>query len=79
MIYKTKGVCCQEIRLEVENGVITDLEFSNGCDGNLKGIAKLAQGKSVSEVIDAVEGIHCKQRGTSCPDQLAAALREFTV
>lgn len=74
MIYKTEGVCCKEIRLEVENGIIKDLEFLNGCNGNLKGIAKLAIGRSVDEVVEMVKGIECNGRPTSCPDQLAVAL-----
>jgi len=77
MIYKTEGVCCKEIRLEVEDGVITELEFMNGCDGNLKGIAELAKGRKVDEIVDAIKGIQCKGRPTSCPDQLAKALSQF--
>jgi len=74
MIYKTEGVCCKEIRLEVENGIITELEFLNGCDGNLQGIAQLAKGRKPDEIMDAIKGIQCKGRPTSCPDQLARAL-----
>jgi len=77
MVFQTKGVCCKEIHIEVENGIIKELDFLNGCDGNLKGIAKLAKGRKPQEVIDAVNGIDCKGRGTSCPDQLAAALKKF--
>ena len=77
MIYKTEGVCCKEIRLEVEDGVITALEFLNGCDGNLQGIAKLAKGRKVDEIVEAIEGIQCKGRLTSCPDQLAKALSQY--
>jgi uncharacterized protein (TIGR03905 family) len=78
MIYKTEGVCCNEIHLEVEDGVITELKFINGCDGNLQGIAKLAKGRKVDEIVNAVKGIQCKGRPTSCPDQLAKALLQFT-
>jgi len=77
MIYKTEGVCCKEIRLEVEDGIITELEFLSGCDGNLKGIAKLAKGRKVDEIVGAIEGIQCKGRSTSCPDQLAKALSQI--
>jgi len=77
MIYKTEGVCCKEIRLEVENGVITELEFLNGCNGNLKGIAQLAKGRKVNEIIEAVKGLQCNNRPTSCPDQLAKALSQL--
>ena len=77
MIYKTTGVCCQEIRLDVKNGIITELEFINGCNGNLKGIAALAVGRDKDEVISTLVGIKCKERTTSCPDQLVEALKNF--
>ena len=77
MIYKTTGVCCSEIRLEVADGVITELEFLSGCDGNLKGIAELAKGRRTEEIINIMTGIKCKNRPTSCPDQLAAALQSM--
>ena len=77
MIYKTDGVCCKEIHIEVENGVIKELEFLNGCHGNLQGIAQLAKGRKIEEIMEAVEGIQCKDRTTSCPDQLARALAQF--
>ena len=76
MIYKTKGVCCSEIKLEVQEGIITELEFLNGCNGNLKGIAKLALGRKPSDVVETIKGIRCKDRPTSCPDQLALALEQ---
>ena len=75
MIYKTQGVCCQEIDLSVEDGIIKEIRFSNGCDGNLKGIARLAKGRKASEIIPLMKGIRCGQKATSCPDQLAAALK----
>lgn len=74
MTYKTSGVCCQEIELEVEDGIIKELVFNNGCHGSLQGIAKLAIGRKLDEIVPAVKGIDCKGRGTSCPDQLAKAL-----
>ena len=77
MIYKTEGVCCKEIHVEVENGVIKELEFLNGCHGNLQGIAQLAKGRKIEEIMEAIEGIQCKDRPTSCPDQLAKALAQF--
>ena len=77
MIYKTEGVCCKEIRLEVENGIIKELEFLGGCNGNLQGIAKLAKGRNLEEVADNVRGVLCGGRDTSCPDQLAKALEKF--
>lgn len=75
MIYKTQGVCCREITLDVQDGIIREIQFSNGCDGNLKGIAKLVKGRKASEVIPLMSGIRCGPKATSCPDQLAAALR----
>ena len=76
MIYKTNGgVCCKEISVDVSDGIISEVKFSNGCDGNLKGIAELAKGRKAEEIIAVLSGINCKMRGTSCPDQLAAALK----
>jgi uncharacterized protein (TIGR03905 family) len=76
MIYKTKGVCCKEIDVNVSDGIIKEVKFSSGCDGNLKGIAQLAKGRRADEIIPMLSGIKCGARGTSCPDQLALALRE---
>lgn len=73
--YKTKGVCCNEISVDVKDGIINEVKFSNGCDGNLKGIAQLAKGRKTDEIIPLISGIKCGARGTSCPDQLAHALR----
>jgi uncharacterized protein (TIGR03905 family) len=75
MIFKTQGVCSREIDLAVEDGIIKHIRFSSGCDGNLKGIAQLAQGRKTSEIIPLLSGICCGAKATSCPDQLAAALR----
>ena len=75
MVYKTSGVCCKEIHLDIEGGVINKIEFMNGCDGNLKGIAKLATGRRAEEIVPLISGIKCGNRGTSCPDQLAQALK----
>jgi uncharacterized protein (TIGR03905 family) len=75
MIYQTKGVCCREIEVEVADGIIEKINFSSGCDGNLKGIAKLAKGRKAEEIIPLISGIKCGMKTTSCPDQLAAALK----
>lgn len=75
MTYKTQGVCCKEIELDVSDGIIKDVKFSSGCDGNLKGMAELTKGRSVEEIIPLLSGIKCGMRGTSCPDQLAIALK----
>ena len=74
--YKTKGTCSQRIFLDVENGKVKNVQFVGGCKGNLKGIAALVEGMSVEEVISRVEGIRCGMKSTSCPDQLAQALKE---
>ena len=74
--YKTKGTCSQRIFFDVENGKVTNVQFVGGCNGNLKGIAALVEGMDVEEVIRRVEGIHCGMKATSCPDQLAKALKE---
>lgn len=74
--YKTKGVCSRFINIDVENGKIEDIEFIGGCEGNLKGICALVKGKSPEDVIDLLGGINCGGKGTSCPDQLAKALKQ---
>ena len=74
MTYEPKGVCCKEMHVTIEDSVITSLDFTGGCDGNLKGIAALAVGKRPEDIVDMLRGITCGQRPTSCPDQLALAL-----
>lgn len=74
--YKTKGVCSRFINIEVEDGKIQDIEFIGGCDGNLQGICALVKGKKTQDVIDTLEGIRCGSKSTSCPDQLAKALKQ---
>ena len=75
VLYKTKGTCSKLIAFEVENGIVKNVSFSDGCDGNAKGISKLVEGMSVGEVISRLEGIKCGKKKTSCPDQLAKALK----
>lgn len=72
--FKTEGTCAQEIIFEISNGVVAKVEFVNGCSGNVQGIAKLVEGRPVEEIIDRLSGIQCRN-GTSCPDQLAKALK----
>lgn len=72
--YTPRGVCSRKIDLELENGVVTDLSFTGGCNGNLKGICALSKGKTAEEIIALVRGIDCGGKGTSCPDQLSYAL-----
>lgn len=74
--YKTKGTCSREIRFDIEDGVVKNVNFVMGCNGNTQGVSKLAEGMAVDEVIKRLEGIDCGGRGTSCPDQLAKALKE---
>ena len=74
-VYKTQGTCSTNIELNVEDGVVKEVAFWGGCNGNLQGIARLVEGMDVQEVIDRVEGIHCGFKATSCPDQLAQALK----
>ena len=77
MVYKTKGTCSQAINVEVENGVITFVQFVGGCAGNTEGIAKLVTGMNADDVIRKLEGTPCGNRPTSCPDQLARALKQL--
>lgn len=76
--YKTKGTCSQRIFFEVEDGKVKNVSFVGGCNGNLKGIGALVEGMDVDAVIARLEGIHCGMKSTSCPDQLAAALKEIS-
>jgi len=74
--YKTKGTCSQRIFFDVEEGKVKNVQFVGGCNGNLKGIAALVEGMDVADVIARVEGIRCGMKSTSCPDQLAKALKK---
>ena len=72
--YKTRGTCSRKIHVVVENGIIESCSFEGGCTGNLQGVSALVKGMKVDEVIARCEGIQCRN-GTSCPDQLAQALK----
>lgn len=74
--YKTSGTCSREIFFDIEDGCVKNVQFVGGCNGNLKGIGALVEGMKVEDVIARVEGIHCGMKSTSCPDQLAKALKE---
>ena len=74
--YKTKGTCSQRILFEIEEGKVRNVQFIGGCNGNLQGISKLAEGMDAEQIIEKMEGIHCGMKPTSCPDQLARALKE---
>ena len=71
------AVCSEQIDIETEGDVIRQVQYTRGCHGNTQGIASLCQGMRVSDVIARLEGIDCKGRGTSCPDQLARALKQL--
>lgn len=73
---KTKGTCSQRIYFRIEDGRVYDVEFLGGCNGNLQGIGKLVEGMPVDEVISRLDGIRCGMKPTSCPDQLANALKK---
>ena len=77
MEYKTSGVCSRAIKFEVEDGIVKNVKFIGGCNGNTQGVAALAEGMPVDEVISRLEGIRCGAKPTSCPDQLACALKEW--
>lgn len=76
MQYKTRGTCSRLINLELDGDVIKSVEFIGGCDGNLQGISKLVTGMKAEDAIKRLEGIQCGFKPTSCPDQLAKALRQ---
>ncbi len=75
--YYPRGVCSRKMIFEIENGVVKSLEVIGGCNGNLKGISSLIAGMKLSEVIDRLEGITCGSKPTSCPAQIAQALKQY--
>lgn len=74
--YQPQGTCSRMMNIEVEDGVVKSLEVIGGCHGNLQGVSKLVEGMPVEEVIRRLEGIKCREKPTSCPDQLAQALKQ---
>lgn len=74
--FKTSGTCSRSIDYEVENNIVKSVVFNGGCRGNTQGVAKLVVGRNIDEVISLLEGIECRY-GTSCPDQLAKALKKY--
>lgn len=76
--FATCGITCSvQIDIETEGDTIRRVSFVKGCDGNTKGVARLCEGRKVQDVIGILEGINCRGRGTSCPDQLARALKQL--
>ena len=73
--FTPRGVCSRKIVFDIVDGKITNVAFQGGCNGNLKGISSLVKGMKVDDVISRLEGIHCGNKSTSCPDQLCKALR----
>ena len=75
--YQTVGTCSQQIDFEIDdNNILSNVQFYGGCNGNLKGIGRLVDGMLVSDVISKLEGVQCGMKSTSCPDQLAVALKK---
>lgn len=72
--YTTRGVCSRQITFEVEDGILKNVSFLGGCNGNTQGISKLVEGMEINEVIKRLRGTDCGGKNTSCPDQLAQAL-----
>lgn len=75
--YQTKGVCSRQIELVIEDNVVVEAKFIGGCSGNTQGVSALVKGMSVDEAISRLEGIRCGMKQTSCPDQLAQALKQY--
>ena len=75
--YKTQGVCSRRIDLDIDGDTVVKVTFTGGCSGNTQGVAALVAGMSIDEAIARIEGIHCGPRPTSCPDQLAQALKAY--
>ncbi len=73
--YQTKGTCSQRILLDIEGNTIHNVEFIGGCNGNLKAVSKLVEGRTVDEIEETLSDIHCGMKNTSCGDQLAKAVR----
>ncbi len=75
--YQTKGTCCKQITVEIEDEIIKNVEFLGGCQGNLSGIKNLIIGRNINEISQKLRGIPCGAKPTSCPDQLAICLEEY--
>lgn len=78
LTYTPQGTCSRQIDIVLENDTIRSVEFTGGCHGNLQGISSLVKGMKTAEAIAKLGGIDCKGKGTSCPDQLAQALRQLS-
>lgn len=76
MVYKTRGTCSTEIHFDVEDNKVKNVKFMGGCHGNLQAVSKLCEGQDINTLIEKLDGIVCRF-GTSCPDQLARALKKY--
>lgn len=74
--YNTRGTCSVSVSFDLEDGIVKNVEFVRGCMGNTQGVSKLAEGMRAEDIINKLEGIDCGGRGTSCPDQLAKAIKK---
>lgn len=74
--YKTSGTCSQLINFDINDGIVSNVSFVGGCNGNLQGVSKLVEGQKAEDIIAKLEGIRCGYKSTSCPDQLSKALKE---
>ena len=77
LVYNPQGVCSRQFEIEHENGKIVSIKIIGGCNGNLQGISKLLIGMPINEVVSRLEGLRCNMRPTSCPDQIAQALKSI--
>ncbi len=75
-VYYPKGVCSRKMTVEVENGVVMNVEIEGGCNGNIQALCRLVTGMTVEDAVAKIAGIHCGFKKTSCPDQLSIALTE---
>ena len=76
-VYQTRGVCSRAIEIEINGDTVASVRYVGGCSGNTQGVAALVKDMKVDEAIKRLEGIRCGMKSTSCPDQLATALREY--
>ena len=76
-VYKTKGTCSSQIEVELDGDIVKDVKFTGGCNGNLKAIPRLVEGMKAEDAIERMEGTTCGPRPTSCPDQIAQALKAY--
>ncbi len=74
--YKTSGVCSRGVSFTIDGGIVRNVQFTGGCDGNTKGVAKLCEGRDAKELVTLLSGIRCGFKNTSCPDQLAKAIED---